>query len=169
MIVLIIVIAGLGWWWYSSHPMNPGSETASVSQATGTPATGTSINPQSQNATITMTNSGFSPAQVTIPQGATVTWMNQSSTTMWVASDPHPVHTAYDGTDRTTHCAASYTGPAPLDECASVPAGGSFSFTFDKVGTWGYHNHIDHSMTGSVVVTAPVEGGPGVTASTSAK
>jgi hypothetical protein len=70
---------------------------------------------------------------------------------MWVASDPHPVHTGYDGTSRSQHCAAGYTGPAPFDECG---AGTSYTFTFDKTGTWGYHDHISDESSGTVVVTA---------------
>jgi plastocyanin len=70
---------------------------------------------------------------------------------MWVASDPHPIHNGYDGTTVQQHCAAGYAGPAPFDECA---AGTSFTFTFDKVGTWGYHDHLDHSVMGTITVVA---------------
>jgi plastocyanin len=69
---------------------------------------------------------------------------------MWVASDEHPTHTEYDGTSRTTHCAAGYTGPKPFDEC--VP-GTSYSFTFDKAGTYEYHDHLSASHTGKITVT----------------
>lgn len=98
--------------------------------------------------TVTYTSSGFSPSKVTIKAGQIVTFVNQSNNRMWVASDPHPSHTAYDGTSKTQHCAAGYT-PAPFDECT---AGQSYSFTFTKVGTWGYHNHAVDEDTGSVVV-----------------
>ena len=80
---------------------------------------------------------------------------------MWVASNPHPTHTGYDSTSRDTHCAAGYTGPIPFDECAAISSG-SYSFTFTKTGSFGYHNHSDHAMIGTVVVTAT----PAVTAST---
>jgi len=69
---------------------------------------------------------------------------------MWVASDPHPAHTGYDGTSLAQHCA---TGSTPsFDECSSVAKGSSYSFTFNKSGSWGYHNHANHSYAGTVVV-----------------
>ena len=79
---------------------------------------------------------GFSPKAITIKKGDTVTFRNQSAGDMWVASAPHPTHTDY---------------PA-FDEKASVSNGGSWSFTFDKVGTWKYHNHKNASHFGTVVV-----------------
>jgi hypothetical protein len=78
-----------------------------------------------------------------------VKWVSTSAD-MWVASAPHPAHTGYDGTSRTTHCAPGYSGAAPLDECM---ASASYSFTFDKVGTWPYHDHNNASAFGKVVVT----------------
>ena len=68
-----------------------------------------------------------------------------------MASDPHPIHNGYDGTTLQQHCAQGYTGPAPFDECSP---GTSFSFTFAKVGSWGYHDHLEASIKGTVVVLA---------------
>lgn len=68
---------------------------------------------------------------------------------MWVASDPHPAHDNYDGTSGSQHCAAGYTGAAPFDQCS---AGDSFTFTFDKAGKWGYHNHAAHQDQATVIV-----------------
>ena len=100
--------------------------------------------------TITYDGTSFSPKTVTIKVGQSVTWMNQSTSGMWIASNPHPVHTGYDGTTEAQHCAPGYTGPAPLDECSG---NNSFTFTFTKVGTWGYHNHEGAEDGGTVIVT----------------
>jgi plastocyanin len=100
--------------------------------------------------TVTYTDSGFSPKTVNVKVGQAVTFVNQSSHPMWVASDPHPLHNGYDGTTRDTHCAASYTGPKPFDECSTAT---SFTFTFTKAGTWGYHNHAVDEDAGTVVVS----------------
>jgi plastocyanin len=156
-IVVVILVAAGGWYLYSLRGVNKGAEIPSGN--TQTANTGTSINPQSQNVTVTYTDQGFSPQKVTVPQGATVTFVNQSSRSMWVASAPHPAHTGYDGTSRTEHCATGYTGAAPFDECANGTPDTSWSFTFDKVGTWPFHNHSSSKDFGSVTVTAPVEGG----------
>jgi plastocyanin len=101
-------------------------------------------------ASITLTANGFSPKTVTIKKGGTVTWTNTGSGQMWIGSDEHPTHTEYDGTSRTAHCASNYTGAKPFDECA---VGNSYSFTFTKVGSFDYHNHMNPAQTGMVVVT----------------
>jgi plastocyanin len=98
---------------------------------------------------VTYDGSAFSPSTVTIKKGDTVTW-NDSSGQMWVASSPHPAHTGYDGTSRTTHCAPGYTGATPFDQCSP---GATYTFTFDKVGSWSYHDHMNPSSFGTVVVT----------------
>jgi len=102
-------------------------------------------------ATVTFNGSNFSPASVTIAQGGTVTWVSTDGD-MWVASDPHPIHNGYDGTTLQQHCAPGYTGATPFDECTGSSA--SWSFTFSKVGTWGYHDHLEANIMGSVTVVA---------------
>jgi hypothetical protein len=56
---------------------------------------------------------------------------------MWVASAVHPTHLLLPG----------------FDELKSTGKGGTYEYTFVKVGTWQYHNHVNPSDTGSVVVT----------------
>jgi plastocyanin len=102
-----------------------------------------------KTATVTLTASGFSPKSITIAKGGTVTFVNQSGGSMWVASDQHPSHTEFDGTNRQAHCAAGYTGPKPFDQCGN---GNSYMFTFDKAGSFSFHNHLNADMTGIVVV-----------------
>ncbi|HVX91437.1 MAG TPA: plastocyanin/azurin family copper-binding protein [Candidatus Paceibacterota bacterium] len=113
------------------------SASADASVSVGTPVT------------ITYDGTSFSPASVTIKQGQSVTFVNKSSSPMWVASDPHPIHNGYDGTTRDEHCAPGYTGPAPFDECSTAT---SYTFTFTKVGRWGYHNHANHAAAGTITV-----------------
>jgi plastocyanin len=67
---------------------------------------------------------------------------------MWIASDPHPTHQGYSGTTRDQHCPD--TSGTAFDECA---AGTTYTFVFEKVGSWGYHNHANISSRGTVVVT----------------
>ncbi len=98
-------------------------------------------------ATITLTANGFSPKSVTIKKGGTVTWKNESTGKMWVASANHPTHTVYDGTTLQQHCANG--APGSFDECST---GTTFSFTFNKTGSWNYHNHTNSSEFGTVVV-----------------
>jgi plastocyanin len=99
---------------------------------------------------VTYTDAGFSPATLTIKVGDTVTFKNQSSQGMWVGSAMHPSHTAYSGTTLQQHCPD--TANNSFDECKSEANGTSWSFTFNKKGTWGYHNHVKASDFGKIIV-----------------
>lgn len=166
--ILVIIILALGGWYVfgsSAHEGSPTEEVTEGSQAANeVAAPGTAMVPAP--VTVTYTDQGFSPATVTITQGQSVTWVNQSSKKMWVASGVHPTHTVYDGTSKDAHCAAGYTGETPFDECTGVDAGASYSFTFTKAGDWKYHNHMNATDTGEVVVTASTEPDMQMSAST---
>ncbi|MDX1607725.1 MAG: DUF5667 domain-containing protein [Candidatus Spechtbacterales bacterium] len=103
-----------------------------------------------ENVVVTYTDSGYSPAIVNIKAGSTVTFMNESSRGMWTASDVHPTHTLYEGTALNTHCPDSDN--SSFDSCESISSGGSWSFTFEKSGSWDYHNHVRANHGGTVVV-----------------
>jgi len=156
-VIVIIVIAG-GWYLLSGTPASTPTPTTNT---TGTPTinttttttstTTTSVSPA--GVTIAYTNQGFSPKSVSVPLGTTVTFVNQSTGGMWVASAAHPSHTVYSGTSLSQHCPD--TTNTAFDECVAVTSGGSYSFTFNKVGDWKYHNHVNAADFGSVTVTAP--------------
>lgn len=120
-----------------------------ASNQTSTPSTGGAV--PKQSVVVTYTDSGYSPNTVNIKAGTTVTWRDQSSEGMWTASDVHPAHTLYDETSLKEHC----TNPTSntFDECRTVQPGSSWSFDFNKIGTWKYHNHVDPGMVGTVIVT----------------
>lgn len=86
---------------------------------------------------VTYGEGGFVPNSVTVKKGTTVVWTNQSKGGMWVASAVHPTHQLLPG----------------FDQLKSVAEGGTYEYTFEKVGTWKYHNHIQPSQTATVVVT----------------
>ncbi|MFZ3044196.1 MAG: hypothetical protein WA058_03795 [Minisyncoccia bacterium] len=94
--------------------------------------------------TVVFTDSGFSPSVLTIKKDTTVTFQNQSTKEMRVASNPHPIHDDYPTRGG---CISS-----TFDSCSIIPPGGSWTFTFDTLGTWGYHNHLNAVDMGSVVV-----------------
>lgn len=163
-VLLLLIVLGGGWYWYSTNmPQAPAGAVSSDTTSTGgnttppadTQSTGVNVGASADvstapmSATITYDGAKFTPNLVTIAKGGTVTFVDNSSSAMWVASGVHPDHTVYDGTTRATHCAAGYAGPAPFDQCA---AGNSFTFTFDKTGTWPFHNHLNSSASGKVTV-----------------
>lgn len=148
-IIALIVIAG-GWYLLSVQPAQaPTTDTAVPQQsAAGTLPAG------AEDVTVTYTDQGFAPASVTVAPGMKVVFVNQSSGGMWVASGVHPSHAVYSGTTLREHCPD--TANTAFDSCSAVPPGSSYSFTFEKVGTWGYHDHLNASRTGSVTVTAAI-------------
>ncbi|MDP3974847.1 MAG: hypothetical protein Q8P88_00975 [Candidatus Jorgensenbacteria bacterium] len=90
------------------------------------------------------TDGGFSPAPLTVKRGNTVTWQNDASRNVWPASAVHPTHTAYP-------TAGGCLG-STFDACRGLASGESWSFVFNEIGTWRYHDHLRTSMTGTIVV-----------------
>jgi plastocyanin len=111
----------------NSNP--PGSDDQSSAAAPSTDVL-------SGEATISVTNSGFSPASITVKKGTKVTFVNNGTNPVWPASNPHPTHTDYPG----------------FDALSAVAPGQSWSFTFDRVGRWGFHNHLNPTQGGQITV-----------------
>ena len=74
----------------------------------------------------------FSPQDLTIEVGDTVTWTNL---------------------DGFSHTATSTSGPASFDS-GNLATGDTFSFTFDTAGTYEYFCEPHPNMIGSITVTA---------------
>lgn len=131
-----------------------------TSSAGDTGTNGGEVTPQSGTVQVNITDSGFSPREVVITEGATVRWVNRGGAAAWPASDVHPVHQAYpaDYSEAGSYGASqACTGPGQpkdgaFDACRRVQPGEAFSFTFEETGTWGYHDHLAPSRTGTVVV-----------------
>lgn len=81
--------------------------------------------PVQPTVTITISSSGMSPSSPTIASSTTVVFQNTDSVPHQIASNPHPIHTNLSGFDFV------------------ISAGNSQSFTFNKVGTWSYHDHLN--------------------------
>ena len=107
-----------------------GGETGS----TGTATEQTETAPVSGNL-ITYTDGGFSPAQVSVKVGDTVTFKNDSTKSVQVNSAPHPAHTQF-----------------PELNIGTIAAGESKTVAFTTAGTKKYHNHLNPSQTGTIVV-----------------
>ena len=114
------------------------------------PLTTVSPSPIISKKVVTYTDSGYSPNTITIKKGETVTWKNDSKLLMWTASAVHPTHKAYPGTN-IANCGTP-AGFNQFDACGGVASGQSWSFKFDNVGTWGYHNHLKASDWGKIIV-----------------
>lgn len=91
---------------------------------------------ESASKTITYTDSGFSPTTLTIKSGDTVVFKNNGSKDFWPASAIHPTHTIYP----------------EFDAKKGIAPGATYSFTFTRIGSWKYHNHLNPSLTGTITV-----------------
>jgi plastocyanin len=78
----------------------------------------------------------YTPGNIKITKGTKVTFKNGSESLRWPASDLHPSHGVY----------------SEFDPKAFVKPGESWSFTFDKAGEWGYHDHLAPYITGTITV-----------------
>ncbi len=103
----------------------PGTDTQTKPPPGGT--TGPDFTP-GQTAEIIIDNLAFSPGEITIAPGTTVTWSNEESV---------------------THTVSSLSGAF---ESGSISPGGSFSFTFNEKGTFEYRCSIHPTMRGTVIV-----------------
>ena len=93
---------------------------------------------------ITYTSGGFSPSVINVKKGEEVTFLNESGGAMWPASAIHPTHTLYPTQGG---CVGS-----TFDACQGIEPGEAWSFKFDIAGSFKYHNHLNPSQTGTVVV-----------------
>jgi plastocyanin len=102
---------------------------------------------QGETMTVSIKNFAFDPPNATVAPGTTVTWVNNDQV-------PHTV-TANDG----------------AFDSGTLQPGQSYSFAFDKPGTYAYHCNIHPDMTATVAVSgtsASPSGSPSGSASASA-
>ena len=109
-----------------------GQQAASTAApAAATPAAATSA--AAAPAEIVLKNFAFSPKELTVPVGTTVTWTNQDSA-------PHTVTAGQRGS------------PSGLFDSGQLTAGKSFSFTFSQAGTYPYFCSVHSGMDGTITV-----------------
>lgn len=133
-IAAVVVLGAVGY--KLLHKTTP-APTTTTTQVTTAPSTTTNSadTPASEQATITYSDNGFSPASLTVKSGTTVTVKNTSSRTVQFDSDPHPAHT--DDKDL---------------NAGIIEPGKSTTFVAVNKGNFGYHNHLDASETGTIIV-----------------
>lgn len=83
-----------------------------------------------------MDSKGFSPSEITVSVGETVTFINIDDRNHWPASNVHPIHEEY----------------SEFDPRGSIKPGESWSFTFERAGIWEYHDHLIPPHRGTIEV-----------------
>ena len=75
-----------------------------------------------QASMVEITKDSFVPVTIQIKKGTQVTWTNNDTAVRRLVSDPHPLHNTLKDLDSGT-----------------LAKGESFTFTFEKTGTFTYH------------------------------
>lgn len=127
--IVIIGVGGYVLYKNTNYSSNTGSTPSTSSSSSSSSAD------QNVIATITYSNSGFSPSTTTVKSGSVMAIKNTSSSDMQLQSNPHPVHT--DDSDLNV---------------GTVAAGQTKSFTVTKKGTFGFHNHLNIGNTAKITV-----------------
>lgn len=136
-IVLIIIVVGAVLIATKGSDNNKNNTTSDMAGMNMNQSTNSGNAPSNQNAnpvdtnTVTIANFAFSPADISVKAGTKVTWTNN------------------DNTAHTVNETDGQSGPAS----GMVNPGASYSFTFDKPGTYHYHCSIHPEMTGTITVT----------------
>lgn len=86
--------------------------------------------------TIVMKPDAFEPNSLTVQKNTKVIFKNEDSKPHWPASDVHPIHSIYP----------------EFDPQQAIDSGKGWSFIFDKVGNWRFHDHLSPSLRGEIRV-----------------
>ncbi|OGN03306.1 MAG: hypothetical protein A2655_00555 [Candidatus Yanofskybacteria bacterium RIFCSPHIGHO2_01_FULL_43_42] len=128
----------------SRPPLATLTPTPTTEEASTTPT------PAVSKTTVTYSDSGYNPTTVTIKSGDIVVFKNSGSKIMWTASAAHPTHNIYPGSG--IEMCGTNTLVEFFDACRGYGLGESWEFRFDKRGTWKYHNHLQPSHAGTIIV-----------------
>lgn len=141
-VVVAVIVVLVGFFLvYNKSSYSPPVQPQSTTQGSQKTISPTTQQPSPANEAtkeqniITLTQDGFSPSTLTIKTGTKATWINKSGSQAAVNSNPHPVHTNY----------------SPFN-LGSFSDGSTLSLIFDKTGTYGYHNHLNPSQSGTIIV-----------------
>lgn len=88
-----------------------------------------------QQLDVTVTSSGYEPGTITVAPGTQIVWTNKSGVDVTVSSDEHPTHLLW-----------------PFLNLGRFADGSSVSVIFEKTGKYTYHNHLNSSQKGTVIV-----------------
>ena len=146
-IILIVLILGIGIFLFNNQQKTSLGDNKQEPLSLNLPQDG------SQNSqTVEITNNGFSPETITIKRGERITWLNKKTGASWPASAVHPSHKTYPGSD-IAKCGTDDENVI-FDACKGLAQGETYTFAFNEVGSWNYHDHLNPNLRGTVIVEA---------------
>lgn len=135
-ITTIIVFAFIGYFLFACIQKDKVFSSSALIENTPTSSILNTNEPIITKNEIEYTDNGFSPTEIKIKIGHSITFVNKSSNPMWVASDDHPTHMIYP----------------EFDSKKAYSSEEIYTFTFEKVGSWNYHNHLRPNDKARVIV-----------------
>lgn len=136
-IIIVLALAGLAVYALDARQNQTPSTSNVTSNTDGTTDAEDQAAPTpSERVAITYTNNGFEPSELTVKKGTIITITNTSSQDVQFSSDDHPAH------QKNSEMNLKVLSP-----------GESTSYTPQKVGEWGFHDHLNDTKTGTITVT----------------
>jgi plastocyanin len=128
-VFVVLVLSAGGWALFMQSDPNNDTPSNTPTSSGQDNATSDSSSSETSSATVNITNTLFSPSQVTIQKGDNVTWTNN---------------------DTADHTVTADTGNGPKSE--TIKPGSKYTYTFDEAGSFQYHCDFHSAMHGTVVV-----------------
>ena len=157
LIVILIIILVVGIYYFlqkskiSTIPQTPTSSTFEITTTQPTQVETSMLTPTpTTEVIIKITANGFEPKELEITKGTKVTWINEQPNPSWPASAVHPTHEIYPGSS-IKKCGTSEQDKI-FDACRGLKQGESWSFVFNEIGEWYYHDHLKPSWVGEIKV-----------------
>ena len=127
LIIIIIIIIAAGVYIYSIQSSRTNVQTG-VNNSSNQSIGNNSSNMTSAATTITIQNMTFNPDKITVRSGTNIQWINN---------------------DNTQHQIMSDTGSFQSN---ILNPGDSYNFFFAKTGIYGYHDALNPTVTGTIIV-----------------
>jgi plastocyanin len=115
------------------------SNTNATSGTNTNAASNSNATQPSGSVSVSITDSGFTPKSLTVSAGQAVTWTNNDNVVHYVAPNDHPSH-------------QRYSGIWDDDGSGRVGPGDTYRVTISTPGTYLYHDHLDSTLTGTLIV-----------------
>lgn len=125
--IIVIIVVAIG----AAAALNHNSKNNTANTPATSTTTPSTSNQKPASGTVNIKDMMFTPSQISVQKGATVTWTNNDSV----------AHTVIDDL-------SNVGGPSS----GEIQPGSTYSFTFDKTGSFQYHCSIHPSMRGTIVV-----------------
>jgi plastocyanin len=135
LLIAVIIVGAGGYFFLSQKGYVPSIPLPGLSH--GPKYTPQSADVELKSADVSISDTGFTPATLTIKKGTTVTWTNTDQKPHRVAADPYPDKSSLPD----------------LDSADPLQQNDAYSYTFDTAGKYTYTDYLNPlKLHGTIVV-----------------